>query len=68
MQPTKRLKSQSRPSATMNSEFVTQSKMAIKNIELPLDKITEFCKRWKIQELASLAKLLYLRLYAGGVF
>ena len=29
-----------------------------KNIELPIDKITEFCERWKIQEFALFGSVL----------
>ena len=32
--------------------------MSIKNIELPVDKITEFCERWKIQEFALFGSVL----------
>jgi uncharacterized protein len=42
----------------MNSEMITQSRMAIKNIELPLEKITEFYERWKIQEFALFGSVL----------
>jgi uncharacterized protein len=32
--------------------------MAIENIELPVDKITKFCERWKIQEFALFGSVL----------
>ncbi len=42
----------------MDSEIIAQSRMAIKDIELPIDKITEFCERWKIQEFALFGSVL----------
>lgn len=32
--------------------------MVVKNIELSIDKITEFCKRWKVQEFALFGSVL----------
>jgi predicted nucleotidyltransferase len=32
--------------------------MVVKNIELPIEQITEFCERWKIQEFALFGSVL----------